>query len=263
MTRFPQNRARCGFTLIELLVVIAIIGILASLLFPAIRSGLDRAKTSACASNLRQIGVGVGLFSADRGGILPPWSIDMNYAESVLGEKTQFWYDKLLAGQYTGNRRSFGLLDHPSKTRSLYTCPADTQLNPGHMIGSDVIYTSYGYSTRLVQIPASAKWGVDLTLENYPANRSLYPRAAQTLFCIDGEWVSFHPGHGAKPPCYGVTEPFSGTWNNGTPTSMSNWTRRHNGKRGANMLFLDGHVEYTEDLKGMSDWGEVIFDQSI
>lgn len=44
-----------GFTLIELLVVIAIVAVLAALAFAAINSGLAKAKSSECATNLRQI----------------------------------------------------------------------------------------------------------------------------------------------------------------------------------------------------------------
>ena len=60
-----MNRIRSAFTLIELLVVIAIIAILAAILFPVFAQAKAAAKTSASISNLKQIGLGMIMYSTD------------------------------------------------------------------------------------------------------------------------------------------------------------------------------------------------------
>ncbi len=60
-----------GFTLVELVVVIAIIGMLTTLAIPNMGRMMDRARNTTCMSNLRQIGVAVGLYTADNAGAYP------------------------------------------------------------------------------------------------------------------------------------------------------------------------------------------------
>ncbi|MBI4657292.1 MAG: type II secretion system protein [Verrucomicrobia bacterium] len=67
----PKSRILLAFTLIELLVVLAIIGILASLLFPAIGHAKAKAHSAVCGNNLRQLGIATRLYSDDNNERLP------------------------------------------------------------------------------------------------------------------------------------------------------------------------------------------------
>ncbi len=62
---------RSAFTLVELLVVIAIIAILAALSIPAVSGVLKRGQSSACLSNLRQIGIATIAYAMDNDMVLP------------------------------------------------------------------------------------------------------------------------------------------------------------------------------------------------
>src|SRR5581483_7782855 len=60
-----------GFTLIELLTVVAIIAIIAAMMMPVLSRARATADDTKCASNLRQIGMGILSYARDHDGSLP------------------------------------------------------------------------------------------------------------------------------------------------------------------------------------------------
>lgn len=99
------NRRRYGFTLVELLVVIAIIGILMSLLLPAVQMARASGRSATCKNNLHQIAVAFGRLKTTSGG--SPGSLR---ASSWLGDLAPF-----MAGE----------------AERIYICPEDSTAGEG------------------------------------------------------------------------------------------------------------------------------------
>lgn len=211
---------RRGFTLIELLVVIAIVAILASILFPVFARAREKARQTACLSNLKQLGIAA-----------------MEYAQD---------YDECLLPCCTGTSNNTGLtyrqiLQPYLKNAQVLCCPSDP-LGSVALNAKGTQPHSYGLNreTNLHFYQTVGAVGSLGDVVN-PAETILFcdlgrPDTATRALPID-QWVSIStPGDSYG---YAYMKPnTAGVW----PADGWFVWPRHNG--GTNCMFHDGHAKW-------------------
>ncbi len=163
-----RNRRR-GFTLIELLVVIAIIAILAAILFPVFAKAREKARTTSCTNNVKQLLLASRGYAEDYDGKLPLGGRPFDSGNAavvgpVYNDRTFRWVDviypymknkqiTLCSSQRTDTINSYGWnyinfgyywatpLTGWGQKLSRIGCPADTIL-----IGDNEDFAARGYT---------------------------------------------------------------------------------------------------------------------
>ena len=173
-----RGRGRPAFTLVELLVVIAIIGVLVSLLLPAVNSAREAARRTQCVNNLRQIGLSaVNYESANKvfppGRRLPDWSTNgmpatgyTNY-ESISpfnpNVKTGFYSVHTWLLPFMEEQAIYDAIDFSKPLVKKMTIGGGrTPFNPS--------FAAYSKAGVLFICPSDSNTGVGLSENNYRCN---------------------------------------------------------------------------------------------
>ncbi|MEI6422538.1 MAG: type II secretion system protein [Lentisphaerota bacterium] len=133
-----------AFSLVELLVVIAIIGILASMLLPALGKAREMARAIVCLGNEKQCGLAFFMYCEDNKEIIPKqlgslWNSDPAVAR---GDRCWTWSAAL---------STLGYLPHRSISNTITACPSNP-LSAGYT-DAGVAMGSYTYGIRDGQFP--------------------------------------------------------------------------------------------------------------
>lgn len=224
MRRPGTNRLR-AFTLVELLVVIAIIGILSSLLLPALHKARGKARQAFCAGNLRQLALAARLYWDDHGGRAWPYRMHATNGGQI------FWFGWLERGAEGTRRfdRTFGVLHPYLQGGGVETCPS-------------LDYRAASF--KLKATGASYGYGYNFHLSAPPFNIQRLRDPSATAILADAAQVNtFQPPASPDNP---MLEEFYYLSTN-EPTAHF----RHGGR--AQAAFADGHAAPEKMLPGSLD----------
>ncbi|QDV65503.1 Type II secretion system protein G precursor [Crateriforma conspicua] len=249
-----QRRRLTGFTLVELLVVIAIIGILVSLLMPAVQAAREAARKTKCQNHLKQIGLGLHAYHNTHG-CLPVGCFEWRSYGAPATNRQYAWSAMLLPfieQQNLHDRIDFNVaFDHPDNASAAaeivptYVCPSalprDAQRGP----------SDYGglFGERLVdREPEDGVFLYDQRIRF----RDIRDGLSQTLIIGEdvggphSEWIN---GLNVFVQAHGI--------NDSTAWIGDNEIRsQHSG--GAMVLYADGHVEFESESIDKQTLGKLI-----
>jgi prepilin-type N-terminal cleavage/methylation domain-containing protein/prepilin-type processing-associated H-X9-DG protein len=247
-------RPRTGFTLVELLAVIAIIGILVSLLIPAVLSVRRNALRMQCLSNLDNIGKGMTQFTLKRERF--PGQFE------TIGQQHVSWFGTLLS--YVGSDTQADLIKRNNEAYIQYmamaVCPADSVDNNSAALSYVANTGLYNPPNNTLDLPANGLCHDlrQLRSKNYVGISDIRDGQSQTIMVTENVnalvWA-IPGGRTSQLPegAVGATWPYDASkWigisfdmnkspDTGNVEEFARPSSQHT-RGGVNVVFADGHA---------------------
>jgi len=229
-----------GFTVIELLLIVGIIAILVAIAFPVFGIIKEKSKTSACASNLKQLGLAIRLYADDNNGAYP-------YAGIYAGEQKAFFLEfPIIIAPYVKSTDVFFCPNGTLKYKPNSNDDENKSLakNGNYSTNRKILLYSNGRNEPIKPIFASS---IKAPASIYAIYDGSYCSMSCDDFMLCGVSRAYLPGSGDSNG-----KPFVQLEGNTETDKIDYMKGRHN--KGINIAFVDGHVKYVKSKKA---WEEI------